>query len=320
MISLVTGGAGFIGSHLCKRLLDLGHHVICLDDFSTSTKQNIKELELDPHFTFRYTDVRYQSDIVCDNIFHLACPASPLHYQADPVRTIDTCYNGTKRVLELALKNKARLIIASTSEVYGDPEIHPQSESYFGNVNPVGPRSSYDEGKRAAEALAVAYRNRFNVDVRILRLFNCYGPQMNLSDGRLIPNLVCQAIEKKPLTIYGDGNQTRSLCYVSDTVEAFYRTQLMECSGWEVTPIMNIGNPDERTVNEIAIYISAFFKNLLGYDLTIEHLENAPEDPKKRCPDISAVKAILNWEPVVEFDVGIKKTIEWFIHTHKYGY
>ncbi len=304
---LVTGGAGFIGSHLCDRLIANNHSVVCLDNLSTGSRENVQHLLNHPRFEFVRHDVCDPWNIPCDSIYHLACPASPLQYQRNPVHTIRTATMGTYNALESARYSDARILITSTSEIYGDPRVHPQTEDYWGYVNPVGPRSCYDEGKRCAESMAVAHYEQYRTQIRIARLFNTYGPRMAMNDGRLIPNLISQAMEKKPLTIYGDGSQTRSFCYVSDTVEAILR--LMMSDSRRMHPILNIGNPDERSVKNVAYDIISAF----GGEGTLK-MEPLPEDdPKQRCPDISLAKQCLNWEPKVSYMDGLAKTIAWYL-------
>src|SRR5512135_173038 len=312
---IVTGGAGFIGSHLCELLLERGHEVVCLDNMFTSHRENIAHLLSHRNFEFHRHDVCDSWHIECDQIYHLACPASPVHYQRNPVRTIETAMMGTRNALECARNCGARLLITSTSEVYGDPEMHPQKESYWGHVNPLGPRACYDEGKRVGESLAVAWANQYGTDVRIARLFNTYGPRMAFGDGRLIPNFILQAMRKEPLTVYGDGSQTRSFCYVSDTIDALVK--LMEKNpSWPQNhkdypfrriPVVNVGNPDERSIKSVAMdVISAF-----GGEGDIKYERLPTDDPKQRCPDISLAKEILGWEPKTSYDQGIAKTIAW---------
>lgn len=309
---LVTGGTGFIGSHLCRYLLGQGHDVICMDDLSTSRRDNVAQLLDNPKFEFWRHDVCEAWHIECDRVYHLACPASPIQYQRNPVRTIKTAVLGVLNALELCRNTGARLLITSTSEVYGDPNIHPQPESYYGNVNPVGERSCYDEGKRVGESLAVSWARQYETDVRIARLFNVYGPNMAFDDGRMIPNFILQAMKHQPLTIYGDGNQTRSLCYVDDTVRGIYF--LMELGlHFTAPPVMNIGNPDERTVLSIAQHINSCFGGGCG----VVHEPLPMDDPKQRCPDITLAKKFLNWIPEIQYSEGIKRTIEWFKEQHK---
>ena len=301
---LVTGGAGFIGSHLCDSLLSKGHEVICLDNFFTGRKDNIKH-NLD---NFKFEVIRH--DIVqpifleVDWIFHLASPASPIHYQYNPVKTTKTNVMGTIHMLGLAKRVKARILLASTSEVYGDPTVHPQKETYWGNVNPIGPRSCYDEGKRVAETLMMDYYRQNNVDIRIVRIFNTYGPRMLKNDGRVISNFIVQALENKDLTVYGDGSQTRSFCYIDDLIEGMYRMMQQED---HIGPI-NLGNPEEYKIITLAEKV----KKLTNSSSKIVFKELPPDDPTQRQPDISLAKKILNWEPKVGLDDGLKKTIEYF--------
>jgi UDP-glucuronate decarboxylase len=303
---LVTGGAGFIGSHLCELLLERGQEVVCLDNLFTSRRENIAHLIGHRNFEFMRHDVCEPWHVECDRIYHLACPASPVHYQRNPVRTIETAVLGTRNALECARSSRARLLITSTSEVYGDPESHPQKEEYVGHVNTLGPRACYDEGKRVGESLATSWASQFGTDVRIARLFNTYGPRMAFEDGRLIPNFVLQAMRKKPLTVYGDGRQTRSFCYVSDTVDGIVRLMEMERPDSGV-PVVNIGNPDERTIESVARdVIEAFGEG------SIEHKSLPADDPKQRCPDISRAKRLLGWQPRVDYSEGIQRTISWF--------
>jgi UDP-glucuronate decarboxylase len=315
---IVTGGAGFIGSHLCEFLLAQKHEVVCIDNMFTSHRENIAHLFDHRDFEFYRHDVCDPWHIECDQIYHLACPASPVHYQRNPVRTIETAMMGTRNALECARNTRARLLITSTSEVYGDPEVHPQKESYWGHVNPLGPRACYDEGKRIGESLAVAWANQYGTDVRIARLFNTYGPRMAFRDGRLIPNFILQAMQKEPLTVYGDGSQTRSFCYVSDTVDALVK--LMEVNFRAIKnvdvdtlhqriPVVNIGNPDERTIKSVAMDVISAFGG--EGDIVMKPLPT--DDPKQRCPDIALAKKFLGWEPKVPYDQGIAKTIAWYL-------
>jgi len=310
---VVTGGAGFIGSHLCDRLVELGHDVVCMDNLFTSTRANVAHLAGSPRFEFLRHDVCDPWHIECDRTYHLACPASPVHYQRNPVRTIKTAAIGTLNALEHARNTGSRLLITSTSEVYGDPSVHPQPEGYWGHVNPVGPRACYDEGKRVGESLAVAWSDQYGTDVRIARLFNTYGPRMASEDGRLIPNFVLQAMRGHPLTVYGTGEQTRSFCYVSDTVDALVK--LMECEFGrayretvETVPIVNVGNPDERTILSVAHDVAAAF----GAEPEIERQELPQDDPRQRCPDISKAVRVLDWSPKVGYREGLAKTVRWF--------
>jgi UDP-glucuronate decarboxylase len=303
---LVTGGAGFIGSHLCQKLIDDKHEVICLDNLFTSRKKNIYTLLNYDSFEFWRYDVCDSFHIECDQIYHLACPASPVHYQRNPVQTIKTATLGTLNALELARNTGARLLIASTSEVYGDPQVHPQPESYYGYVNPVGDRACYDEGKRVGEALAISWTKQYRTDVRIARLFNVYGPKMASDDGRMIPNFVNQALRNESITIYGDGNQTRSLCFVDDIVEGMIN--LMSYAGEIIPFIVNLGNPEEKSVAEIARDILNLTKSMSD----IQFLKSPEDDPKRRCPDISKATEILGWNPKVDYLDGLENTIRWF--------
>jgi UDP-glucuronate decarboxylase len=302
---LITGGAGFLGSNLCSKFLAGGHDVIALDDLSTGTLDNLKALESTPNFEFVEWDVRKPYDFPVDLLLNFACPASPIHYQKDPVRTIETNFLGMVNALHLAQKVRARVVQASTSEVYGDPTISPQHEKYWGNVNPVGIRSCYDEGKRAAETLCFDYRRQFGLDVRILRIFNTYGPGMSIGDGRVVSNFIVQAIQGKKLTIYGDGTQTRSFCFVDDLVDATYLAAMRK-ETFE-TPV-NIGNPSTVTMVELAETII----NLINSNLEIEIHELPSDDPTHRKPDISMAQELLEWEPHIDLASGLKKTIKYF--------
>lgn len=306
---VVTGGAGFIGSHLCESLLQDGHSVLCLDDLSTSTRKNIEHLLVAPGFVLveaDVADVAIQHLLVgSEAIYHLACPASPIHYQSDHVRTMRTGLLGTMNILDAASSIGARVLFASTSEVYGDPAESPQSESYWGNVNPCGPRSCYDESKRAGEALCFSYSRQLCADARIARIFNTYGPRMARGDGRLIPNFVTQALAGEPLTIYGHGGQTRSLCFVSDTVRGL---RAMMDAGLPPEFPINIGNPHEQTVFDIARAVAAG----CGSSPRMEFKPLPVDDPRRRCPDISRAKSFLNWSPEVPFAEGLAATIQWF--------
>lgn len=301
---LVTGGAGFIGSHLCERLLNEGHDVVCLDNFFTGSKENIERLLENAKFEIVEHDIVEQIPFMqADRVYNLACPASPIHYQENPIKTIKTSTIGMINVLGLARKAGARVLQASTSEVYGDPEMHPQIEEYWGNVNPIGPRSCYDEGKRVAESLTVNYQRAHGMEIRIARIFNTYGPQMHPNDGRVVSNFIVQALRGEPITLYGDGSQTRSFCYVSDTVEGLVR--LME-SG--VSMPVNIGNPNEITVKELAERIAAATHS----SSQIEFRSIPEDDPRKRKPDITRARTMLGWEPVVSLEDGLEKTISYF--------
>ena len=301
---LVTGGAGFIGSHLCERLLDKGNEVVCLDNFFTGSKDNIKNLFSDYRFELVRHDLVNPILLEVDQIYNLACPASPVHYQYNPVKTVKTSVMGTLNMLGLAKRVKARILQASTSEVYGDPTIHPQVETYWGNVNCIGLRSCYDEGKRVAETLMMDYHRQNQVDVRIVRIFNTYGPRMALNDGRVMSNFITQALRGKPLTIYGDGSHTRSFCYVSDMVKGMIA--MMEQN--KFTGPVNLGNPQETSIAELAENI---IKNT-GSTAGIEYQPLPPDDPVRRCPDITLAKAELNWEPEIDFKTGLSQTIEYF--------
>lgn len=303
---LVTGGAGFIGSHLCRRLVIDGNHVICLDNFFTGTKENIADLIGNKNFEIINHDITIPVEISnIEQIYNLACPASPVHYQHNPVKTIETNIIGAINVLNLAKKNNARVLQASTSEVYGDPTVHPQTEDYWGNVNPIGIRSCYDEGKRAAETLFFDYHRQFGVDIKVVRIFNTYGPNMQRNDGRVVSNFIVQALEKKDITIYGDGKQTRSFCFVSDLVDGIIR--LMNSNDSIVGPI-NMGNPHEITVKELAELII----EIIHSESNIVFKELPGDDPKKRKPDISLAKKYLNWTPKVSLVDGLVETINYF--------
>ncbi|MGW6007954.1 UDP-glucuronic acid decarboxylase family protein [Streptomyces sp. NPDC055210] len=301
---LVTGGAGFIGSHLCERLIDDGNEVICLDNLFTGRRGNMAKLLGNPHFEFERHDVAEPFHAEVDQIYHLACPASPVHYQRNPVRTVRTCVQGTLNALELARETGARLFIASTSEVYGDPEVHPQQEDYWGHVNPIGIRACYDEGKRCAEALAVSFARQYGVEVRLGRIFNTYGPRMHENDGRVVSNFAVQALREEPLTIYGDGSQTRSFCYVDDLVEAIVRLMAAET---DARPV-NLGNPQETTVEQIARQI----KRLAGSRSELAFRPLPEDDPTRRRPDISRADTLLGWEPKVDLEDGLRRTIADF--------
>ena len=303
MINLVTGGAGFLGSYLIDKLLKKKEKVICLDNLSTGQIENISHLFKNDLFDFINHDVVDPIEINCDRIWHLACPASPIHYQKNPIKTTKTCFLGTYNMLEVALRNKARLFFASTSEVYGDPDISPQKESYKGSVNPIGTRSCYDEGKRVAESLCFDYFRTHNVEIRIARIFNTYGPRMSKNDGRVVSNFICQSLLKESITVYGDGHQTRSFCYVDDLINGFFK--LMESN---VTGPINLGNPNELTINKLANKI----KSKIDNNLNIIYKPLPEDDPMQRNPDISRAKEILNWEPKFDLDMGLDSTIEYF--------
>ncbi len=300
---LVTGGAGFIGSHLIDRLMESGNEVICLDNFFTGQKDNLLHWLDSPKFELIRHDVTEPIRLEVDQIYHLACPASPVHYQYNPVKTIKTNVMGTMNMLGLAKRIKARFLLTSTSEVYGDPEVHPQSESYRGNVNPIGPRSCYDEGKRVAETLAFDYHRQNNVDIRVARIFNTYGPRMLENDGRVVSNFVVQALKGEPVTIYGDGSQTRSFCYVSDLVEGLIRLM----NGDAIGPI-NLGNPEEYTVLQLAQKIQSMVQS--NSEIQLKPLPQ--DDPRRRQPDISFAKQHLGWQPTIPLTEGLERTISDF--------
>lgn len=300
---IVTGGAGFIGSHLCEALLSKGNEVICIDNFFTGSKENIRHLLHLPNFELRRHDVTEPIKLEADEIYNLACPASPVHYQFNPVETVKTNVMGAINMLELARRCKAKILQASTSEIYGDPKEHPQKESYWGNVNVLSQRACYDEGKRIAETLMMDYHREHNVDVRIARIFNTYGPRMALDDGRVVSNFIVQALKGEPITIYGDGMQTRSFCYVSDMINGLIT--LMESD--MMVPV-NLGNPNEMTVIELAKKVI----ELTGSKSEIVFKQLPKDDPVRRKPDITLAKEQLNWEPTVMLDAGLRKTIEYF--------
>jgi UDP-glucuronate decarboxylase len=302
---LVTGGAGFLGSHLCERLLAEGHDVLCADNYFTGTRDNILHLLANPHFEAMRHDVTFPLYVEVDEIYNLACPASPIHYQFDPVQTTKTSVHGAINMLGLAKRVKARILQASTSEVYGDPTTHPQQEEYWGNVNPIGPRACYDEGKRCAEALAVSYAQQYDVEVRIARIFNTYGPRLHQDDGRVVSNFIMQALAGEPLTVYGDGSQTRSFCYVSDLIEGFVRLMASEHGPEPV----NLGNPRETTVLELAEMV----KDLTGSPSPIVRAPLPKDDPCRRKPDIRRAQALLGgWTPRVPLEDGLERTVEDF--------
>ena len=302
---LLTGAAGFLGSHLSKKLIDEGHQVIGLDDLSTGSLKNIESLKSNSKFKFVEHDVRKPYSVEVDAILNFACPASPISYQKDPVRTIETNFLGMINLLHLANETKAIVIQASTSEIYGDPTQSPQVESYWGNVNPIGIRSCYDEGKRAAETLCFDYKRQHNLDTRVLRIFNTYGPNMSISDGRVVSNFIVQALKNEPITIYGDGNQSRSFCYVSDLVEGIYKLLMKKES---VDSPINLGNPNEFTIKQLA-------EAIIKITNSQSQLINNPlpqDDPKQRRPDISLASKLLNWQPTVQLEEGIGKTVAYF--------
>lgn len=302
---LVTGGAGFLGSHLCDRLVKQGHHVLCVDNYFTGSKKNIEHLLDHKNFEVIRQDVCFPLYVEVDEIYNLACPASPYYYQLDPIQTMKTSVLGAYNMLGLAKRTGARVLQASTSEVYGDPEVHPQPEEYWGNVNPIGIRSCYDEGKRAAETLFMDYHRAHGVDTRIIRIFNTYGPRMAKNDGRVVSNFIVQALEGRDITIYGDGTQTRSFCYVDDLLDGM--TALMNYDGVHPHPV-NIGNPGEFTMIELAEKVI----ELTGSSSQIVYKDLPQDDPKQRRPDISRAKAVLGWEPTIPLSQGLEKTINYF--------
>ncbi|MET0013371.1 MAG: UDP-glucuronic acid decarboxylase family protein [Sedimenticola sp.] len=302
---LVTGGAGFLGSHLCERLVGDGHDVICLDNFFTGTKDNVAHLMDSPHFELLRHDVTFPLYVEVDEIYNLACPASPIHYQHDPVQTTKTSVHGAINMLGLAKRTRATIMQASTSEVYGDPEVHPQTEDYWGRVNPIGVRSCYDEGKRCAETLCFDYRRQHNMNIKVARIFNTYGPRMHPNDGRVVSNFIVQALSGDPITIYGDGNQTRSFCYVDDLIEGFVR---LMGSPDEFTGPVNLGNPGEFTIRELAEKVIEMTNS--KSELVYKELPN--DDPRQRQPDISLAKRELGWEPLKKLEEGLEKTIPYF--------
>ena len=302
---LVTGGAGFLGSHLCERLLEMGNEVLCADNFFTGSKQNIIHLLSNPYFELIRHDVTFPLFVEVDEIYNLACPASPVHYQYDPVQTTKTSVHGAINMLGLAKRTGAKIFQASTSEVYGDPEVHPQPEAYWGKVNPIGIRSCYDEGKRCAETLFFDYHRQHNVKIKVGRIFNTYGPNMNPEDGRVVSNFIVQALNGDDITIYGEGQQTRSFCYVDDLIEGFIR--LMATSS-DVTGPINLGNPHEFTIRQLAERVI----ELTGSSSRIIFEPLPQDDPRQRQPNIDLAKAVLGWEPTVQLDAGLVKTIEYF--------
>jgi UDP-glucuronate decarboxylase len=303
--TLVTGGSGFIGSHLCKRLLGLGHDVLAADNFYSSSRHNVQELLQDPHFELIRHDVTFPLYVEVDEIYHLACPASPVYYQRDPVQTTKTCVHGSINMLGLAKRLGARILLSSTSEVYGDPAVHPQAESYWGNVNPIGIRSCYDEGKRCAETLFFDYHRQHALPIKVARIFNTYGPKMQADDGRVVSNFIVQALRGEPLTVYGDGSQTRSFCYIDDMVDGLI--SLMN-SPQAVTGPINLGNPGEFTMLELAKQVMALTES----DCPVQHLPLPADDPARRRPDISRARELLGWEPTVPLHDGLPRTVEYF--------
>ncbi len=302
---LVTGGAGFLGSHLCERLLVEGHEVICLDNYYTGSKRNVSHLLENPKFELLRHDICFPLYVEVDEIYNLACPASPIHYQYDPVQTTKTSVHGSINMLGLAKRQNAKIFQASTSEVYGDPEIHPQEESYWGRVNPIGPRSCYDEGKRCAETLFFDYKRQHNLKIKVARIFNTYGPNMHPNDGRVVSNFITQALQNKDITIYGEGSQTRSFCYVEDLIEAII---LFMGINDNFTGPMNLGNPNEFTIKELAEIII----EITNSSSKIIYKSLPQDDPKQRRPDISLAREKINWHPKIQLKTGIKKTVKYF--------
>ncbi|MEQ8557998.1 MAG: SDR family oxidoreductase [Henriciella sp.] len=302
---LVTGGAGFIGSFLCARLLEEGAEVLCVDNFFTGTRTNVAHLMDNPRFELMRHDVTFPLFVEVDQIYNLACPASPVHYQFDPVQTTKTSVHGAINVLGLAKRTKAKILQASTSEVYGDPEIHPQTEDYWGHVNPIGPRSCYDEGKRCAETLFFDYHRQHGMEIKVARIFNTYGPRMHPNDGRVVSNFIMQALRGEDITLYGDGQQTRSFCYVDDLVDGLVR--LMN-TGPETTGPINLGNPGEFTIKELAELVI----ELTGAQSQLVHKPLPQDDPRQRQPDITRAKRALDWEPTVRLRDGLQKTVDYF--------
>ena len=302
---VVTGGAGFLGSHLCERLLAEQCDVLCVDNFYTGTKRNVVHLAQKPMFELMRHDITFPLYVECDRIYNLACPASPIHYQFDPVQTTKTSVHGAINMLGLAKRTRARILQASTSEVYGDPEIHPQTEDYWGRVNPIGPRSCYDEGKRCAETLFFDYQRQHNLDIKVVRIFNTYGPRMLPNDGRVVSNFIVQALRGEPITLYGDGSQTRSFCYVDDLIDGMVR--MMETPQGFYGPL-NLGNPVEFTIRELADQVLA----LTGSKSRIERKPLPQDDPRQRKPDIGQATSKLGWQPKVGLEDGLKETVRYF--------
>jgi len=303
--TLVTGGAGFLGSHLCERLLERGDDVLCADNFYSGTKDNIAHLLANPHFELLRHDITFPIYLEVDEIYNFACPASPVHYQYDPVQTTKTSVHGSINMLGLAKRVRARILQASTSEVYGDPAVHPQTESYWGNVNPIGTRACYDEGKRCAETLFFDYHRQHKLEIKVVRIFNTYGPRMHPNDGRVVSNFIVQALRGEPITVYGEGRQTRSFCYVDDLVEAVLRFMATPA---EHTGPLNIGNPTEFTILELAERVV----RLTGSKSKIVYRPLPSDDPAQRQPDIAAARKLIDWEPRTPLEAGLEKTIEYF--------
>jgi len=302
---LVTGGAGFLGSHLCRKLLEEGHDVLCLDNYFTGARDNVIDLLDDPHFELMRHDVTFPLYVEVDEIYNLACPASPVHYQHDPVQTTKTSVHGAINMLGLAKRTGAKILQASTSEVYGDPKVHPQTEGYWGHVNPIGERSCYDEGKRCAETLFFDYYRQHRLRIKVARIFNTYGPNMHPNDGRVVSNFIMQALANKPITLYGDGSQTRSFCYVKDLVDGLVK---LMCTGDDVTGPINLGNPGEFTIRQLAELVV----EMTGSSSSLEFKPLPNDDPMQRKPDISLAKDQLGWEPSVALQDGLTMTIDYF--------
>ena len=302
---LITGGAGFLGSHLCDRLIAQGHDILCVDNFFTGSKANVAHLLDHPRFELMRHDVTFPLYVEVDEIYNLACPASPSHYQWDPVQTTKTSVHGAINMLGLAKRTRAKIFQASTSEVYGDPEVHPQPESYWGKVNPIGPRSCYDEGKRCAETLFFDYRRQHGMNIKVARIFNTYGPRMHPNDGRVVSNFIVQALKGEPITLFGDGTQTRSFCYVDDLIDGFIK--LMDMPG-DFTGPVNLGNPGEFTMIALAQKVKA----ITGSSSPLVHKPLPVDDPKQRQPDITLAREALGWQPTVSLDEGLTKTIAYF--------
>jgi UDP-glucuronate decarboxylase len=307
---LVTGGAGFLGSHLCEKLIESGHEVLCVDNLFTGSKENIKHLLTNPNFEFMRHDVTFPLYVEVDQIYNLACPASPKHYQSDPAQTTKTSVIGAINMLGLAKRTGARILQASTSEVYGDPEVHPQPEEYWGKVNPIGIRSCYDEGKRCAETLFFDYHRQYGVEIKVMRIFNTYGPRMDRNDGRVVSNFIVQALQGSDITIYGDGSQTRSFCYVDDLIAGMI--SLMNSPKDVIGPI-NIGNPNEFSISALVSEVIS----LTNSKSKVVELPLPEDDPRQRQPDITKAKSILGWAPSVQLEEGLKKTIEYFAELEK---
>jgi len=303
--TLVTGGAGFLGSHLCERLLAEGHEVLCVDNYYTGRRSNIRHMLEHPNFECLRHDITFPLYVEVDEIYNLACPASPIHYQFDPVQSTKTSVHGAINMLGLAKRTKAKIFQASTSEVYGDPEVHPQTESYWGHVNPIGPRSCYDEGKRCAETLFFDYRRQHKLNIKVARIFNTYGPRMHPNDGRVVSNFIVQALRNEPITIYGDGGQTRSFCYVDDMIEGFIR--LMKTAD-DVTGPVNLGNPEETSILQLAEMI----REIAGSHSEIVFKPLPDDDPQRRRPDICQARRLLNWQPTTPLRQGLCNALEYF--------